>query len=40
VGAHSLQITKGAAADGKNNQNVACQKKKEQLLAVGNAQAI
>ena len=32
MGAHSLQITKGAAADGKNSQNVACQKK-EQLLA-------
>ena len=31
MGAHSLQITKGAAADGKNSQNVACQKK-EQLL--------
>jgi len=32
VGAHSLQITKGAAFDGKNSQNVACQKR-EQLLA-------
>ena len=32
MGAHSLQITKGAVADGKNSQNVACQKK-EQLLA-------
>ena len=31
MGAHSLQITKGAAFDGKNSQNVACQKK-EQLL--------
>ena len=32
MGAHSLQITKGVATDGKNSQNIACQKK-EQLLA-------
>jgi len=32
VSAHSLQITKGTTVDGKNSQNVACQKK-EQLLA-------
>ena len=34
MGAHSLQITKGAAADGKNSKNVACQKKEQPLTNI------
>ena len=34
MGAHSLQITKVAAANGKNSQNISCQKKEQMLTNI------